>query len=322
METTHQSAAAAVAAAPRPAANTLRTLEIIPTGAATGAEVRGVDLSQPVPADVAEALRNAWSQHLVLLFRDQEMTPEQYLRAASIFGRPQVGAARAYFEKSATLDTLHTLPVPEISVLSNLDRDGNPVMENAGLGSLEVVWHSDNSYIEEPPAGSTLYAREIPNDGTGKTSFNNQYLAYAELPPDLRQAVEGKRSKQDASRNSAGVLRPGVKKPERPEEVPGPLHPLVREHPVTRRKALYLGRRRAFPSQFIEGLTQEESERLLDRLWAHATQPKYAWTHVWRVGDMLVWDNRCAMHYREPVNSTQRRVMWRSQFQGEKVIAG
>ena len=216
---------------------------------------------------------------------------------------------------------MHTLPVLEVSVLSNLDRDGNPVLENAGLGSLEVVWHSDNSYIEEPPAGSTLYAREIPNDGSGKTSFNNQYLAYDELPAELKQAIEGKRSKQDASRNSAGTLRPGVKKPEGPEEVPGPMHPMVRKHPVTGRSALYLGRRRVYPSQYIEGVTPQESEALLDRLWAHATQPKYAWTHVWRVDDMLVWDNRCCMHYREPVNATQRRVMWRSQFQGEKVIA-
>jgi taurine dioxygenase len=304
------------------AANSLKTLEIVPTRAAVGAEVRGVDLSLPVPDEVASALRDAWSQYLVLLFRQQHMTPEQYLRAATIFGRPQVGAARGYFEKAGKLDTLHTLPVPEISVLSNLDRDGKPVMENDGLGSQEVVWHSDNSYIDEPPAGSTLYAREIPNDGTGKTSFNNQYLAYEELPAELKQAIGGKRSKQDASRNSAGRLRPGVKKPERPEEVPGPMHPLVRTHPATGRKALYLGRRRVYPSQFIEGLSGEESERLLDALWAHATQSKHAWTHVWQVGDMLVWDNRCAMHYREPINSTQRRVMWRSQFQGEKVVAG
>ena len=296
-------------------------LQIVPTGAAVGAEVRGIDLSQPISDTAAAALRAAWLEHIVLLFRDQTMTPEQYLRAASVFGKPQVGASRAYFEKADKLDTMHTLPVPEITVLSNLDRDGNPVKENDGLGSLEVVWHSDNSYIDQPPAGSTLYAREIPDDGTGKTSFNNQYLAYEELPDDLRQAIAGRCSKQDASRNSAGVLRPGIKKPETPEDVPGPLHPLVRVHPDSGRKSLYLGRRRVWPSQFVDGVSQAESEALLDRLWAHATQPKYAWTHTWRVGDMLVWDNRCALHYREPVNSDQRRVMWRSQFQGQPVIA-
>ena len=305
---------------PEVTSNTVAGMTIRPTGAAVGAEVLGVDLSQPIPPDVAEALKRAWAEHLVLLFRDQEMTAEQYLRAASIFGKPQVGAARAYFEKAGKLDTMHTLPVPEITVLSNLDQDGNPVKENQGLGSLEVVWHTDNSYIDEPPAGSTLYSREIPDDGTGKTSFNNQYLAYNELPDDLREAIEGRRSKQDASRNSAGVLRPGVKQPEKPEDVPGPMHPMVRVHPVTGRKALFLGRRRVWPSQFIEGLPHEESEALLDRLWEHATQPKYEWTHTWRIGDMLVWDNRCAMHYREPINSEQRRVMWRSQFQGEPVV--
>jgi taurine dioxygenase len=302
--------------------NSLAALKIIPTGKGVGAEVRGIDLSQPVPDDVAKALRDAWSEHLVLLFRDQEMTSDQYLQACRIFGRPQVGAARAYYEKAGKLDTMHTLPTPEISILSNLDKNGNPVKENDGLGSLEVVWHSDNSYIEEPPAGSTLYAREIPNDNSGKTSFNSQYRAYDELPEDLKKAIQGKRSKQDASRNSAGVLRPGIKKPERPEDVPGPMHPLVRVHPVTGRKALYLGRRRIWPSQYIEGVSQEESEALLNKLWAHATQDKYKWTHEWRVGDMLVWDNRCAQHYREPVNSEQRRIMWRSQFQGEKVIPG
>ncbi|MCG8545009.1 MAG: TauD/TfdA family dioxygenase [Alphaproteobacteria bacterium] len=303
------------------AATVSPSLEIIPTGAAVGAEVRGIDLSQPISDDVAAALRAAWLDHIVLLFRDQAMTPEQYLRAASVFGKPQVGASRAYFEKADKLDSMHTLPVPEITVLSNLDRDGNPVKENDGLGSLEVIWHSDNSYIDQPPAGSTLYAREIPDDGTGKTSFNNQYRAYEELPDDLRQAIAGRCSKQDASRNSAGVLRPGIKKPETPEDVPGPMHPLVRVHPETGRESLYLGRRRVWPSQFIDGVPQDESEALLDRLWAHATQPKYAWTHTWRVGDMLVWDNRCALHYREPINSDQRRVMWRSQFQGEPVIA-
>ena len=320
MNESQQSETTVPAASLGAAANSIDTLQIIPSGSAVGAEVQGVDLSKPIPEAVEQALRAAWSEHLVLLFRDQQMTSAQYLRAASVFGKPQVGAARAYFEKAGAINSLRTLPEPEISILSNLGPDGTPVKENTGLGSLEVVWHSDNSYIEKPPAGSTLYAREIPDDGTGKTSFNNQYLAYEELPEALRAAIDGKCSKQDASRNSAGVLRPGVKKPEGPEDVPGPMHPLVRVHPATGRKALYLGRRRIWPSQFIEGFSSEQSEELLNQLWAHATQEKYAWTHVWRVGDMLVWDNRSAMHYREPVNSEQRRVMWRSQFEGEPVV--
>ena len=136
----------------------------------------------------------------------------------------------------------------------------------------------------------------------------------------MRDAIKGRKSIQDASRNSADVLRPGVKLPTRPSEVPGPHHPLVRAHPETGKPALYLGRRRTYPSQYIVGLPEDESETLLDRLWAHATQDKFKWTHTWRVGDLLVWDNRCAMHYRDPVDATQRRVMYRTQFQGETPI--
>jgi taurine dioxygenase len=167
-----------------------------------------------------------------------------------------------------------------------------------------------------------LYALEIPPaGGGGDTSFNNQYLAYEELPEDLKAAIAGRSQVHDSSRNSAGVLRPGVKLPTTPEEVQGPVHPLVRVHPVTGKRALYLGRRRTWPSNYIVGMPNAESEALLDRLWAHATQPKYAWTHHWRVGDVVLWDNRCCMHYRTEIDSAYRRVMHRTTIKGEPVIA-
>ncbi|HET8995289.1 MAG TPA: TauD/TfdA family dioxygenase [Acetobacteraceae bacterium] len=297
--------------------NTLAALEIVPTGRAVGAEVRGVDLSQPVPAELAAALHSAWLDHLVLLFRDQYLDAAHYLDAARIFGEPVEGGARRYI-KAAGVQVDDRFP--ELTILSNLDESGKPVRDNGALGSYEVVWHSDNSYVEAPPAGSCLYSLEVPTH-SGNTSFNNQYRAYETLPDELKQAIAGRRSKQDASRNSAGVLRPGLKKPERPEDVPGPMHPLVRRHPETGRIALYLGRRRIYPSQFIEGLSEAESETLLEKLWAHATRPELSWTHVWRPGDLLVWDNRCAMHYREEVDDTQRRVMFRTQFAGQVPIA-
>ena len=298
-----------------------QTMTIVPTGRAVGAEIRGIDLSQPVPPAVRAALHEAWLAHVVLLFRDQALEQRAFLEAARIFGAPRVGAARAYYEKAGSGGTMVASAFPEVSILSNLDEQGNPTERNDSLGSLEVVWHSDNSYVEEPPAGSCLYSVEVP-PSTGETSFNNQYLAYETLPDDLKQAIRGRRAKHDATRNSAGVLRPGVTLPTCPAEVPGPFHPLVRLHPETRRPALYLGRRRVWPSQFIEGLPDAESEALLDRLWAHATQDGLAWTHSWRVGDFLVWDNRCALHYRTPVDPTRRRVMLRSQFQGEVPIPG
>ncbi|MEX2642271.1 MAG: TauD/TfdA family dioxygenase [Acetobacterales bacterium] len=296
--------------------NTVERMEVVPSGKALGAEVRGIDLSKPLPAEVKDALLKTWYDHLVLVIRDQPvLSPAQYIEAARIFGTPVEGAKRRYIKAAGLpLDEEY----PELAILSNLDANGNPVKENDGLGSMEVVWHSDNSYIENPPAGSCLYSLEVPPpEAGGNTSFSNQYLAYETLPDDLKRAIEGKRSKQDASRNSAGVLRPGLKEPTKPEEVPGPFHPLVRVHPGTGRKALYLGRRRKFPSQYIEGMPIEESEKVLDRLWKHATDPNLAWSHEWRVGDFLVWDNRSAQHRRDPFDEKYRRVMYRTQFQGE-----
>src|SRR5262249_42464029 len=161
-------------------------------------------LAQPVPDELAAALRQAWLDHLVLLFRDQYLDAGQYLDAARIFGRPVEGGKRRYIKAAGlALDDRF----PELSILSNLDAEGRPARETGNLGSLEVVWHSDTSLVEKPPAGSCLYSLEVPTH-TGETSFNNQYVAYETLPLDLKSVVDGRRSKQDASRNSAGVLRP------------------------------------------------------------------------------------------------------------------
>lgn len=306
------------------AANSLSRLRVVPTGAALGAEIQGVDFALPVPEDVKAALRKAWADHMVLVFRGQKLNDDQLLDASLVFGPPHNPASRQYHLNAGERvdDTYMVSRHAGIAIISNLGPDGNPVKDNGGLGSYEVVWHTDNSYVKVPPAGSMLHSLEIPGPGGGgDTSFNNQVLAYEELPADLKQAIEGKSQVHDSSRNSAGVLRPGVKLPSKPEEVEGPTHPLVRVHPVTGKRALYLGRRRDWPSNYIVGLPNEESERLLDRLWAHATQPKYAWTHKWAVGDLILWDNRCCMHYRTEIDSSQRRVMHRTTIKGEPLVA-
>jgi len=302
--------------------NSLERLEIVPSGGPTGAEIKGVDLSKPISEDVAAALKQAWTDHLVLVFRDQKLEQRNYLDTVRLFGEPVANGAKHLYATLGDKSLWHAMDYDEVSMLSNLDDDGKPTVSNAGLGSLEVVWHSDNSYIETPPAGSTLYSVAIPRDDSGQTSFSNQYMAYDDLPSDLLKEIKGRWAKQDATRNSANVLKPGVKEPTCPEEVPGPFHPLVRVHPVSGKKTLYLGRRRTWPSQYIKGMRSDDSEDLLDRLWAHATQPKYAWTHKWRVGDFVVWENRSALHRREIVNPTEARVMWRSQFEREVVMPG
>ncbi|MCW5576433.1 MAG: TauD/TfdA family dioxygenase [Burkholderiales bacterium] len=298
-------------------------ISVVPSGAALGAEIRGMDLSQPVPDEIKVLLRKAWADHLVLFWRGQHLPDEALLAAAGIFGPTKEPAARKYqvaggYKVGGKLVPLHS----HLTLISNLDEDGVPVKDNGTLGSYEVVWHSDNSYVEVPPAGSMLYSVIIPVNGGGDTWFNNQYQAYDELPQDLKAAIQGKSQIHDASRNSAGVLRPTVKLPTRPEEVPGPAHPLVRVHPMTGKRALYLGRRRDWPSNYIIGMPNDESEALLDRLWTHATQPKYAWKHAWQVGDLVLWDNRCAMHYRSEVDASQPRVLHRTVIRGEAVIPG
>jgi taurine dioxygenase len=300
--------------------NDVGKLEVISTGGPLGAEVRGIDFAQPVDAAMARALNDVWAEHMVLLFRDQNISPTNHVAATALFGAPASGANRAYYEAQGKLPVDAIENFPEITVISNLGPNGEPVMENEGLGSGEVVWHSDNSYIETPPAGSFLRALEVPPAG-GNTSFNNQYMAYDALPDDVKRRLEGLYTKQDSSRNSGGVLRLGVTKPETLEDVPGPDHPLVRTHPITNRKALYLGRRRVFPSQYIIGWSRTESEELLNFLWEHATQNQFKWTHgPWRTGDMVLWDNRCVMHHRDAHAGTHRRVMHRTQLGKETPI--
>ena len=314
------------AASPAPragTANTLAAFKVVPTGAAVGAEIHGMDLSLPIPDDVQEALRQAWAKHMVLYWRGQKISDDQLMAVSGVFGPPHEAAARKYHLNVGEKvdDEFMISRHPSVSIISNIGRDGKPVMDNGGLGSYEVVWHTDNSYVKAPPAGSMLYSLEVPVNGGGDTSFNNQYRAYDELSDDLKQAIAGKSQIHDSSRNSAGVLRPGVKLPTQPEEVEGPVHPLVRVHSVTGKRALYLGRRRVWPSNYIIGLSNADSEALLDKLWAHATQEKYSWTHYWRVGDVILWDNRCCMHYRTEIDVAQRRIMHRTTIKGEVVQA-
>ncbi len=301
------------------AENANTEIEVVKLDGPLGAEIRGIDFAKPVSDEVRQQLIDAWTDNLILLFRGQShITQEQQIEATKLFGTPVPGASRKYFE-AANIKSNLLSEHAEIIMVSNMGPDGQPAAENDSLGSGEVVWHSDNSYIDEPPIGSFLRALLLPEDG-GNTSFSNQYLAYETLPDEVKDRIRGLYTKQDASRNSAGKLRPGLTAPQTLEDVPGPDHPLVRLHPVSKRPALYLGRRRVYPSQYIIGWGREESEELLDYLWEHATQDKFKYTHIWQEGDMVLWDNRCAMHYRDPINATQLRVMHRTQMERQKPI--
>jgi len=173
------------------------------------------------------------------------------------------------------------------------------------------------TYVDVPPKAAMLHSLEIPPTG-GNTHFANMFAAYETLPADLKQAAAGKIAVHDASTNSAGLLRKGYRQVTDVREVVGARHPLVRTEPKSSRKALFLGRR---PNSYVVGLSVPESEALLDALWAHATQPRFAMCHEWQVGDVLMWNNLSVLHRRDPFDPKARRIMHRSQIKGSERIA-
>ena len=199
--------------------------------------------------------------------------------------------------------------MPEIYVVSNVIENGVAI---GSLGAGEAVWHTDMSYLPAPPKASLLYALEIPPSG-GDTSFCDMYAAFEGLPSALRDRAIGLRVKHDGTYNSGGYVRQGVTPTDDPRQAPGRLHPLVCTHPESGRRMLYLGRRRM---AWIEGLDLPESEALLDEIWAHATRPAFCFTHRWHPGELVLWDNRCTMHRRDPFDAAARRVMHRTQVKG------
>jgi taurine dioxygenase len=275
---------------------------VIPTGKALGAEIQGIDLRTVDSNDFAGIYR-AWLDHSVLLFRGQKLTDEDLIAFSERFGdldwAPVQESGRRFVDGH-----------PEIYVVSNVMENGAPI---GSLGAGEATWHTDMSYLPDPPKASILYALEVPLSG-GNTYFNSMYRAYEFLPDAVKKRVEGKTLKHDATYNSGGYVRQGITAIDDPITSPGTYHPLVCTHPETKRRVLYLGRRR---NAYIEGLSLQESESLLDELWSHANQEELEWCNEWRVGDLVLWDNRCTMHRRDPFDAASRRVMHRTQIKGE-----
>lgn len=287
------------------AAGHAAAVEVVPTNAALGAEVRCGDLRALDDAGIA-ALRQAWLEHLVIVVRGQALTDPDLIA----FGRRLGDLDLAPLAKTGREQARAH---PEVIIISNVVENGVPI---GVLRDAEVVWHSDNSYRDVPLSFSALYSLEVPPAG-GNTGFANMYLALETLPAELRRRVQTLAIKHDMTYNSAGDLREGFKPVMDVRDAPGPLHPIVRTHAETGYNALYLGRR---PNAYIDGLPVDESERILDALWAHATQPKFTWHHRWRPGDLLLWDNRCVMHHRDPFDGGARRIMHRIQGKGEKPV--
>jgi len=307
------------------AVNTLDSIEVIPTGAAIGAEVRGVDFAQIVPQEVGDRVNEIWAQHKVLLLRGQILDKQALYEAAEILGGVQETGSRAMNLKAGWKEgSARISDFPGISYISNLNENGEPVLRTKGSGSLEIGWHTDNSYMQEPPMGSMLNAVEVPVDGGGHTSFLDTVAAYETMQDALKQEIEGLHMCHDNSHSTVGQLRAiynGVE-PTCREEVDGPVHPLVRIHPASGKRSLYLSRRHGFPSAYIVELSDEESEDLQDRIWAHVAQDKFTWTHTdWQVGDLVMWDNQQLLHKRSAIDPTQKRIMQRTLVKSKGFIS-
>ncbi|MCL2450314.1 MAG: TauD/TfdA family dioxygenase [Polyangiaceae bacterium] len=275
---------------------------VVPTGAALGAEVRGVDL-RALDGATLRTLHRAWLAHEVLLVRDPHLGDEELIAFSRRFGDLDIAPVQ---ENGRRFAPGH----PEIYVVSNVVERGVPI---GSLGSGEAAWHTDMSYLPVPPKASVLYALEIPAAG-GETSFCSMSAAWDTLPESLKARASGRRIKHDGTYNSGGYVREGVIVSDDPRTGPGHFHPLVCRHPETGRRSLFLGRRR---NAYIEGCTLDESEALLDALWAHIESPELAWEHRWRAGDLLIWDNRCTMHRRNAFDPEARRVLHRTQIRGD-----
>lgn len=268
-----------------------------------GAEVLGLDLSQPVSAEDFARLHRAHLDHHVLVFRDQNITPAQQVAFSRRFGPLQIHVLRQFQLPSD----------PEVLVISNIRENGQPI----GLGDAGHFWHSDLSYKETPSLGSMLHAQELPEEG-GDTLFANQHSAWEQLPDYLKRAVAGLKAEHSYLARYADLQK---RNPWRPnltqaqiDEVKPVVHPVVRTHPETGRKALFVSEH--FTTRIV-GLPEDESRALLDELFDHSTRPEHIYRHRWQPQDMVFWDNRSLMHLAAGCPEDQRRKLYRTTIEGD-----
>ena len=255
-------------------------MQIAPLSEALGAEVSGLDVTAPLDEAIVAALNAAFLEHHLLCVRSQPLSAPEFARVARTFGAPQLQLLRDRRNDEA----------PEVSMLESTYR--RPEDKPDDLVQVRLSgWHTDDSYFAEPAKATMLQSLAIPSSG-GETKFANMVAAYDDLSEDMKQRLDGLIAVHgyDTRRAPARAVK---LTDEEAAETPEVRHPLVRTHEDTGAKAIYLNPNR---TDRIEGMGREESDALLDRLQAHATQAKYQYHHAWRLGDLLLWDNRCLLH--------------------------
>ncbi|HVM78513.1 MAG TPA: TauD/TfdA family dioxygenase [Stellaceae bacterium] len=274
-------------------------MEILPLTPAIGAEVRGVDLAQPLDEAAFRAIERAWYAHGVLLFRGQDLTEEDQVGFAARFGE----LGQVINKHGGVALTRH----PSVMLVSNIRQDGKPI---GALPDGEMLFHSDQCYVERPCMATFLYAIEVPGAG-GNTLLANTTLAWETLPAEIKAAVEGRKAMNVYDYAGAPTQRSEALAADAPRFA----HPVVRTHPATGRRALFVNR---LMTQYIEGVPRAESDRLLSAIFVHQEQRRFVYEHVWRPGDLVLWDNRCTLHARTDFSAAERRLLRRCIVLGER----
>lgn len=281
-------------------------LTVEPLGAVVGAEIRGIDVARGLTEAEMSAVRDALHRHSVIVMRGQGLSPDDQVAFAKRLGTPRVSFFNQYAVEGC----------PELTVVSNIKRDGKPI----GLVDAGALWHTDGSYLERPDMYTVLYALEIPHrDGApiGDTLFVSTAAAYDDLPQETRTRIAGLRALHSITHHvekkaAANLSKPPVDGAQR-AALPDVAHPVVRIHPVTGRKCLFVTEGH---TKSIVGMPDDESARLLRELWAQITRPAFVYRHKWQVGDLLIWDNCSTQHLAVTDYGTLSRRLHRSGIAG------
>ena len=280
-----------------------QTFEVRPFDASVGAEIVGLDISRPIDDAGFARIHRAHLDHHVLVFRDQRVTPDAHIAFSRRFGELEI-------------HVLHQFQLPrhpEILIVSNILENGEPI----GLGDAGVYWHSDISYKPRPSLGSLLHAQELPAEG-GDTLFADQHLAWESLDPALQQRILPLKAEHSYLAKYEELR---AKNPWRPklsqaqiDQVAPAVHPVVRTHPETGRKALFVSEH--FTTRIVD-LPQEEGDALLAELFAHSVKPAFVYRHQWQPHDLVFWDNRSLMHLAAGTPDHLRRRLNRTTVVGD-----
>jgi alpha-ketoglutarate-dependent taurine dioxygenase len=280
-------------------AATKTRLEVVPLTKHIGAELRGIDLRRKPHAETVRAIYQAWLDHLVIIFPGQQLSQEDLVRVTGYFGElGELHRPPKFFPKG------YSNLLPGIMLISNIRENGEPI---GALPDGEMMFHHDMIHSEVPSKATLLYSVEIPSTG-GNTLFASGYAAHDTLDPNIRARLEGRKALHHY--NYGSTQRGDGKGVEAFGEC---VHPVFRTHEETGRKAVYVNR---LMTVKVVDLPEDESNRLLNAVWDHAEKPEFVYEHVWRQGDLLLWDNRCSSHARTDFPSTQRRLMLRTTVKG------